>query len=142
MAEQLAFQQRLGDGGAVDRQERLVGAAAVLVQGAGDQFLAGAALAEDQHVDILRRDAADRLAHLLHDRAAADDPVALVLRGQHRRHAHQPGGLEGPFEHLAEPLQVDRLDQIVEGAALHRLDGRLGRPVCRDEDDRPARLLA
>ena len=48
----------------------------VLVDGAGDQFLAGAALAEDQHVHVLRGDAADRLAHLLHGRAAADDPVA------------------------------------------------------------------
>ncbi len=45
VAEQLALQQRLGNRRAVDRQERPVGAAAVLVEGAGDQLLAGAALA-------------------------------------------------------------------------------------------------
>ena len=137
VAEQLAFQQRLGDGGAVDGQERLVGPAAVVVQGPGHQFLAGAALAQDQHVDVLRGDPADGLAHLLHDRAAADDAVAAVLGRQHGRHVHQPGRLEGPVEHLAEAVEVHRLDQVIEGAALHGLDGRLGGAVGRDEDDRP-----
>ena len=46
VAEQLALQQRFGDGGAVDGQERRGGPAAVVVQGAGDQLLAGAALAQ------------------------------------------------------------------------------------------------
>ena len=46
VAEQLAFQQRLRDGRAVDRQERAATAAAMVVDGAGDQFLAGAALAQ------------------------------------------------------------------------------------------------
>ena len=75
VAEQLALQQRLGDGGAVDRQERPGGPAAVLVDGAGDQLLAGAALAEDQHGDVLRGDPADRLVDLLHRRRAADEHV-------------------------------------------------------------------
>ena len=35
VAEQLAFQQRLGDGGAVDRDERLVAAAAQIVDRSG-----------------------------------------------------------------------------------------------------------
>ena len=95
VAEQLAFQQALRDGGAVDGQERPVGPAAVVVESAGDQFLAGAALAEDQHVHVLRRDAADRLAHLLHDRRAADDLVARFLRRQHGGNVHQPRGREG-----------------------------------------------
>ena len=99
VAEQLALQQRLGDGGAVDRQERLVGPAAVLVEGAGDQLLAGAALAEDQDVDVLRGDPADGLAHLLHDRAAADDAVAACSSaGSTAGTLHQPGRLEGPVE--------------------------------------------
>ena len=49
VAEQLALQQRLGNGRAIDGDERLVGAVAVLVDGAGDQFLAGAGLAADEH---------------------------------------------------------------------------------------------
>ena len=47
-----------------------VGAGGVLVDRAGDEFLAGAALAEDQHRHVLRGDAADRLVHLLHGRAS------------------------------------------------------------------------
>ena len=64
VAEQLALQQVLGDGGAVDGQERRLGPQAVLVDGAGDQLLAGAALAGDQDGDVLGRDAADRLVDL------------------------------------------------------------------------------
>ena len=104
----------------------------------GDQLLAGAALAQDQHVDVLRGDAADRLAHLLHDGAAADDAVGALLGRQQRGHAHQAGGLEGAVEDLAEPVEVDRLDEVVEGALLHRLDGGLGGAVGGDEDDRAA----
>src|SRR6202011_3641220 len=48
VAEQLALQQVLGDGGAVDREEGLLRAPAVLVQGPRDQFLAGTAFAGDE----------------------------------------------------------------------------------------------
>src|SRR5262249_56238255 len=48
MAEQLAFQQGLRNGGAVQRHERPMGSGAVLVDRAGSQLLAGAALAGDQ----------------------------------------------------------------------------------------------
>jgi len=39
VAEQFAFQERLGDGGAIDGDERRVRAVAVLVNRAGDQSL-------------------------------------------------------------------------------------------------------
>ena len=45
VAEQLALQQRLRDGGTVEGQERRLGPRAVLVDGAGHQLLARAALA-------------------------------------------------------------------------------------------------
>ena len=43
VAEEFAFQERLGNGRAVDGQERRLAAAAVMVDGASDQFLARAA---------------------------------------------------------------------------------------------------
>ena len=46
--EQLAFEQRFGDGGAVDRDERLGLAQALVVQRLGDQVLAGAVFAFEQ----------------------------------------------------------------------------------------------
>ena len=98
VAEQLAFQQVLRDGGAVDGQEGLIGTAAVLVQGAGDQLLARPAFAQDEHVDILRRHPADGLAHLLHHGAAADDAVSSVVLRQHRGRLHQARRVEGPAQ--------------------------------------------
>ena len=79
VAEQFAFQQRFRDGRAVDRQERGLAAAAVLIDRPGHQFLAGPALAEDQHGHVLRRDAADRLVEFLHGRRAAHQLIAFRL---------------------------------------------------------------
>ena len=52
VAEQLAFEQVAGDGGAVEGDERLLGAVRVVVNRAGENLLAGAALAGDQNVDL------------------------------------------------------------------------------------------
>src|SRR5262249_4050464 len=54
VAEELRLQQRLGQGGAVDGQEGTVGPAARGVNRARDDFLAGAALAGDQHGGLRR----------------------------------------------------------------------------------------
>ena len=55
VAEELALEQRLGERGAVQLDERLLGARAVLVDGRGDELLAGAALAGDEHRRARRR---------------------------------------------------------------------------------------
>src|SRR5262249_15352053 len=70
--KQLAFQKLFGNGRAVDSQERAGRAAAVLVDGPGHQFLAGAALAADEYRDFLPRHPANILVNLLHGRAAPD----------------------------------------------------------------------
>ncbi len=80
VAEKLALQERLGDRRAVDGQERGPAAAAVLVNGPGNHLLARAALAQDQHGDVLRGDSADGLVELLHGRRVAHQLVALDLR--------------------------------------------------------------
>ena len=49
MPEKLAFHQLGGHGGAVDRKHGTVGPRARLVQGSGDEFLARAALAANEH---------------------------------------------------------------------------------------------
>ena len=85
VAEQFAFQQVLRDGGAVDRDKRRLGAGAVLVDGAGDQFLARPGFAPDEHGDGLGGDAADFLADVLHRAAGADE------RGSARDRARRAG---------------------------------------------------
>ena len=52
---------------------------AVVIDGPGDEFLAGAAFAQDQHGYILRGDPADRLIDRLHRRAAADQGVGRLV---------------------------------------------------------------
>jgi hypothetical protein len=49
VAEQFAFEQRFGHPGAINCNERPLLAGAGLMDGAGDQLLAGAGFAEQQH---------------------------------------------------------------------------------------------
>src|SRR6185295_13789857 len=72
VAEELAFEERLGEGRAVDGHERLAGPRAPLVQGAGRQLLAGAALAAQQDGRVGGRRPAEEAVDLLHARALAD----------------------------------------------------------------------
>ena len=76
VAEKLAFDEVFRNGGAIDFDERGVGARALAVKGAGHQFLAGAAFARDQHGGLGAGDLADQLAQILHGRALAQQFVA------------------------------------------------------------------
>ena len=84
VAEKLAFQQRLRDGGAVDRHEELVAAPAVMMDRTRDQFLARAALAGDHHRGLAVRDAAYHLEDLLHRLGLPDDAVLVLVDGELR----------------------------------------------------------
>ncbi len=118
----------------------------MLVDRAGDQFLAGAAFAEHQHGDVLRRDPADRLVDLLHRGTAADEHVGAVgiaadrRFGNERRHTHEPADGERLVDQLTQRLDVERFEQEVEGAELHRLDGLIGRAEAGDEQHRHPRI--
>ena len=61
--EQLALQQRLGQGGAVDGDERLISARRVGVEVSAEQLLARAGLTEDQHRRVARADPGAQLEH-------------------------------------------------------------------------------
>ena len=77
VAEQLAFEQRFGERRAVDGDERMLAPPAAEVNAAGDDFLAGAVLAQQQHGEIGVGDAADRGADRLDGRALADEQRVL-----------------------------------------------------------------
>ncbi len=51
-AKQLGLEKSLGQGGAVERDERAVGSGARLVDGFRDQFLSGPAFTADKNVDV------------------------------------------------------------------------------------------
>ena len=80
VAEQLGFDQVTGNGRHVDGDERAVLALAIVVQGLGNQFLAGAAFAQNQYVYVGRRHATDRLVNFLHLRRPADDDLRRCLQ--------------------------------------------------------------
>jgi hypothetical protein len=61
VAEQFAFEEVFRDGGAVDADVIVLAAQAQAVQGAGDQFLARAAFAEDEDGGVGGGDALDKL---------------------------------------------------------------------------------
>src|SRR2546428_349253 len=113
--EELALEQRLGERAAVDGHERPLAARAVRVDGACDEFLAGAALAEDEHRAAPGRDARDRLVDLDHGRRAAHHAAQLLARDRERglRLRRAAEGL--PHGH-ADLLHVHRLAQIVDGS--------------------------
>ncbi len=144
VTEQFTFQQVLRDGSAVEGQEGCLGPGAVLVDGTGDQFLAGAALAGNQHGDVLGGDAADGLVHVAHGWAASDDSALNVgvregLRHYDRR-AASPGHVQCLADHAPQLVQVKRLEEVVVGALPHRFDGLARRLGSGDEDDRDARV--
>ncbi len=73
VAEQLALDHALAERGQTRRQKRSVLAAAVPMNGLGDQLLAGAAFARDQHGNIGRSDERDLLEDRLHRGGRADE---------------------------------------------------------------------
>ena len=73
MAEELAFEEVLGDGDVIS-----LAADTEAVEGAGDQFLAGAAFAEDQDGGVGGGDVLDEFAQLQDLGRFADDLIQAV----------------------------------------------------------------
>ena len=132
MAEQLAFEELFGDGGAVDGYEGGFGPRAAVVDGLGHDFLAGAGFAGDEHVGAARRDFPDVAQQGEVGRALPDE---LPGRGGLELFAQIPvvppervipqragdGGFEG--------VELERLHRVVERPFLDDLHSLLERGV-------------
>ena len=79
VAEELAFEQAGGNGGAIQLDEGALAARAQAVDGARQQFLAGSRLALDQHGGIGGRDGLNLAQHVAQAGAFAHDVVEAVL---------------------------------------------------------------
>src|SRR5881409_3350867 len=73
VAKELALQETRRDGGAIDLDEGSLTAAASVVDSAGDQFLPGAGLAEDEHGRVVRCDGLHLPERISEKGALADD---------------------------------------------------------------------
>ena len=107
----------------------------------GDQLLAGSALAVDQDGRPGRGGLDDQIEDLPHARAAANDfsePVLMRLQVLPQRAVlgDQPPLGERVAKDDQHLVVLERLGDVVEGAALHRRDRVLDRGVRRDHQDR------
>ena len=146
VAEDLALEQRLRHGRAVDRHEGTGRAPRQLVQRAGHQLLAGAGLAVDQHRRGGGRGLLDQAVDILHGPAAADQPThapdVLHASPQDRDLVQGSGPVEGLLDQQPEPVQIHRLRQVVVSALSHRAHRGIDRrPPGEDDDRHPRHLL-
>jgi CDI toxin RNase A-like protein len=79
VAEQLGFQQAGGDGGTIDFDEGAVATGAEVMDGAGDQFLAGASLAGDENGGSSGGSEFDLRKGAAEERTVADDFLEIKL---------------------------------------------------------------
>ena len=141
VAEQRGLEQIRRQVARIDGDEGAIGAWRVGVDGARHQLLAGAAFAGDENRRAARRRLHDQVEHLAHARAAADDAGELLrLRlqalAQRGVLGHQLPPLHGVAHHDHHLVVLERLGDVVEGAALHRRDRRLDRREGRHHHDR------
>ena len=110
-----------------------------MINRAGDEFLARAAFAGDERGGVAGGDLADEFENLLHRLAAPDDAEFVILRFEQRLIGddllHVARGLERVADEFLELRRVERLEQIIVRAELHRLDGGLRRAVGGHQDD-------
>ena len=139
--EQLAVDQRLRDGAAVERDEPLLAARAALVQRARHQLLAGAALAADQDRDVLARQAIERGAQLTHLGRHADEQRVRGGRPLGATElAPQRGVASRGLHHRCQLERPERLGQVVERAGAHARGGGGRGVVAGEHDDRRERV--
>jgi hypothetical protein len=143
VAEQFRFEDRFGQGAAIDGHEGMVAPAAEVVQAARDEFLAGAGFAEQDDVGRLGRQVQHQLAHPHHGGAAAEharfDPFALLqLAPQVQVLQHQAALVERAAAYLDQQVGGKRLFDEVVGALAHRAHRHRHVAVAGHQDHRQA----
>jgi hypothetical protein len=138
-AEELAFDQFAGQGGAVDLDERAFAAGAEVVDEVGDDFLAGAAFAGDEDGDVAGGDFFDGADDGFHGHALENGGGAAAHGGEGFA---QGTGLfveafvfEGALDGEEEGLGVEGLVLEMVGAALGGFDGGIKGGVAGEDDD-------
>ena len=139
MAEQLALEQIARDCAAVDCPKRPVFALAEIVDCSRHQFLAGTALSGHQDDGIGGGDSRDQVVDLLHRIGSADKPSEPAELAQFAAQsidllAQVEVAVDVP-QHVAQALEVDRLDQIVGHSLAQGDDRGVDRRVTGDQYD-------
>ena len=139
MAEQGGFQKLGRQGAAVDRDEHLVRARGVGVDGLGDQLLAGAGFARDQNGGAAGSHLGHQIQDAHHTLAAADDvgEAVALLEGALELGVLALQAMPGddPFDLQQQLVVLPGLLEVIGGAGLERVHGHLSRSVGGDQED-------
>jgi hypothetical protein len=138
VAEQLAFEQLRGEGGAMHGHELRLVSPAQVVDGLRGQFLARPAFALNKNIRRGRRDLPDGVEHFAQGGRFSDDvfqavPFVDLLAKRPVLLLHLAAGQRPRDQHF-DLVQVQRLGHEIVGAALHRLDRGVDRSVGRHHD--------
>src|SRR5439155_19614542 len=116
VTEKLALKKILRDGCAVNRDKWLVCTLAMVINGASDQFLAGAAFARDQGGGVGSGKLADELEDLLHFLTSANNPYIIIFRFEERliRNylAHVASGLQRAINNCFELRDIEGFEEL------------------------------
>ena len=139
VAEQLRLQKRIGQGRTIDREEGIVAAQAVAMNGAGDQFLAGARFAENQHRGIGATALADQLGDFDDLRRLPDNLVIADVVGQRRGDRKDSLAMvisAGLVDDLDQFINFKRFGEVFKRPFAHRLHGVFGGNVSGNHNHR------
>ena len=140
VAEELALEQRLRDGRALDRHERTARTRGCGVQRACDQLLACSRLSADQDRGVRLTQALDGVEHGSHRRTLADQATergARVHEAAQLAVLAQRGAVrERTLDTEQQLVDLERLGDVVERTAAHRVDRRADRRVAGHQDHR------
>ena len=126
MAEQFALEEILGDRRAIQRDELLVGALAVAVDVAGEDFLARSGVARDQDAGVASGNPVGQSKHLRGARIGEDQRVGFLGHG---------------LEDRSDEFGIGRQRDVFLGARLDGAHRRLGVGADTVGDDRNADAL-
>ena len=139
VAKQLRFEQVFRDGCTIDRDERAPCSWTRIVDGSGQQFLAGPALSRNQDRRIRYGNVSRQSLHRGELRRCTDDLVESELFAEALAQAEvfesQPAHVQRPLDHDLQLIIVDRLTDVVERPLFRRLNRRFHRPESGDDDN-------
>ena len=145
MTKELALEERVDHRRAVDGDKGLLAPRADLVERARHQLLPRARLAAHQNDLGVRGEPLNEAEDLLHGGASSHHAAVLDLARHLAFERHEVGPalelLADLGQHLAEPLEVERLGQVLAGAQLDGFDRAVDGGEAGHQDDFAARHL-
>jgi len=140
VTEQLALENALGEGLAVDGDEGVADAVAPIVEQAGGELFAGAAFPLDEDGGFARRDSAQHVEEVAHRLALGDDRLRSIATAdvfaQVAILRTQAPQLDCAADDGAQLVVVEGLGDVIEGAVAHRRYRTIHGSVGGDQNDR------